>query len=79
MMSFNSGRPKRRAADKQSPARTARATTPVVPEAPVAQVVDDDPSFGWHASSLDLRLGCQVSEKPMDTLPGELLESFFRR
>lgn len=79
MMSFNSGRPRRRALEHVEPARPAEAGRPAAVDVPVARTDDDDPTFGWHASSLDLRLGCHVSEKPMDTLPGELLDSFFRR
>ncbi len=74
MMSFNRGgsRARRKAnVDIDTDELAAKGATVGTPE--------DDPSFGWHASSLDLRLGCQVSERPMDTLPGELLERFFRR
>jgi len=31
---------------------------------------------GWLASSLELAGGVRVSETPMDTLPGELLDQF---
>ena len=33
---------------------------------------------GWQASSLDLREGLGVSEAPMDTLPGELIDEFMK-
>lgn len=76
MMSFNGGGRGRRRGGPVAPATPANAHPRAqAPEAPQ----EDDTSFGWHASSLDLRLGCQVSERPMDTLPGELLDSFFRR
>lgn len=39
----------------------------------------DDASRAWSASSQELRQGVQVSEQPMDTLPGELLDEFFKR
>ena len=39
----------------------------------------EDASRVWSASSLELRHGVQVSEQPMDTLPGELLDEFFKR
>ena len=34
---------------------------------------------GWLASSLELAGGVRVSETPMDTLPGELIDAFFKR
>lgn len=33
---------------------------------------------GWLASSIELKRGLDVSEQPMDTLPGELVDEFFR-
>lgn len=33
----------------------------------------------WRLSSVELRDGLQVSEQPLDTLPGELLDEFFKR
>ncbi len=33
---------------------------------------------GWQASSLELREGLGVSEAPMDTLPGELIDEFMK-
>lgn len=74
MMSFNGGGRSRRRAQAEAEAQRSAAKA-----APTAPTAEDDRDFGWHASSLDLRLGCQVDERPMDTLPGELLESFFRR
>ena len=47
------------------------ATTPPVPRAAV-----DPRDNGWLASSLELLGGVRVSEAPMDTLPGELIEEF---
>lgn len=41
--------------------------TPVLPEAPA-----DTQRAGWLASSFDLRQGLDVSESPLDTLPGDL-------
>ena len=40
---------------------------------------DSDAPPTWRSSSLDLKYGLQVSEEPMDTLPGDLLDAFFRR
>ena len=42
-----------------------------------------DPAFAphapdWGASTLDLKSGANVSETPMDTLPGELIDEFFK-
>lgn len=34
---------------------------------------------GWLASSIELKRGLDVTEQPMDTLPGELLDAFFKR
>jgi hypothetical protein len=39
----------------------------------------DEPASAWLASSQELQDGVQVSEQPMDTLPGELLDEFFKR
>ncbi len=33
----------------------------------------------WRLSSVELLDGLQVSEQPLDTLPGELLDEFFKR
>jgi len=33
---------------------------------------------GWQASSRELREGLRVSEAPMDTLPGELIDEFMK-
>jgi hypothetical protein len=33
----------------------------------------------WHESSFDLRSGLDISEQPIDTLPGELHEFFERK
>jgi hypothetical protein len=33
---------------------------------------------GWQASSRELRDGLRVSEAPMDTLPGELIDEFMK-
>lgn len=33
----------------------------------------------WRLSSVELLHGLQVSEQPLDTLPGELLDEFFKR
>ena len=33
----------------------------------------------WKLSSVELRDGLQVSEQPLDALPGELLDEFFKR
>jgi hypothetical protein len=35
--------------------------------------------YGWLASSLELLGGVRVSETPMDTLPGELIDAFLKR
>lgn len=33
---------------------------------------------GWQVSSRELREGLRVSEAPMDTLPGELIDVFMK-
>lgn len=40
---------------------------------------DADEEGGWLASSFDLMRGLRVSETPLDTLPGELQDAFFRK
>lgn len=42
----------------------------VVPAIPAAP--PDTEGAGWLASSFDLRQGLDVSESPLDTLPGDL-------
>ncbi|MFZ2651582.1 MAG: hypothetical protein WA210_15910 [Burkholderiaceae bacterium] len=32
----------------------------------------------WRLSSVELRDGLHVTEQPLDTLPGELLDEFFK-
>ena len=39
----------------------------------------DPRDHGWLASSLELLGGVRVSEAPMDTLPGDLIDQFFKR
>jgi hypothetical protein len=56
------------AGDTPEPARAARGR-----DKP-AEV----PEHGWLASSLELLSGLRVSETPMDTLPGELIDEFFK-
>ena len=53
------------------------ATVP--PPAEAVSGFSDSDSTTWRSSSLDLQQGLQVSEEPMDTLPGDLLDAFFRR
>jgi hypothetical protein len=42
-------------------------------------VTDDTREHGWLASSLELLGGVRVTETPMDTLPGELIDAFLKR
>ena len=51
----------------------AVSNPPVAKESPV-----DPRDNGWLASSLELLGGVRVSEAPMDTLPGELIDEFYR-
>lgn len=76
-------------ANKQQPAKlvwriTANAPlgeyvdprqTIVSPSEPAKTKVDPREN-GWLASSLELLGGVRVSEAPLDTLPGELIEEF---
>jgi hypothetical protein len=39
----------------------------------------DPREHSWLASSLELLGGVGVTETPMDTLPGELIDEFFKR
>jgi hypothetical protein len=47
-------------------------------ESPEA-AVPADPKSSWKLSSLELSDGLQVSEQPIDTLPDELWDEFFKR
>jgi len=51
----------------------------VDPKQPVAKAEVDSREHGWLASSLELLGGVRVSEAPMDTLPGDLVDQFFKR
>jgi hypothetical protein len=75
-------------ANKQQPAKLVwRITTnaprgeyvdprqAIVPHSPDTPGVDPREN-GWLASSLELLGGVRVSEAPMDTLPGELIDEF---
>ncbi len=48
-------------------------------EANVAVAASASRESSWRLSSVELRDGLLVSEQPMDTLPGELLDEFFKR
>jgi hypothetical protein len=48
-------------------------------EATAASNVELITQSSWKLSSVDLLDGLQVSEQPMETLPGELLDEFFKR
>ncbi|MFT3664478.1 hypothetical protein [Piscinibacter sp.] len=77
-------------ANKQQPAKLVWRITPNAPQgeyidprqvvaapAPVEAKTKVDPrENGWLASSLELLGGVRVSEAPLDTLPGELIEEF---
>lgn len=51
-----------------------RQVPTAMPEPVKAKV--DPRENGWLASSLELLGGVRVSEAPLDTLPGELIEEF---
>jgi hypothetical protein len=36
-------------------------------------------SSSWRLSSVELQDGILITEQPLDTLPGELLDEFFKR
>ena len=59
------------------PVRDAPAEPAEYPLA-AAEPAPDDEAMGWFASSLDLHLGLQVHEEPMETLPAELFDELFR-
>ncbi len=46
---------------------------------PIPGAAEAAAQSSWRLSSVDLLDGLQVSEQPLDTLPGELLEEFFKR
>lgn len=52
---------------------------PSRPEPPPPKPPAEARENGWLASSLELLGGVRVSETPMDTLPGELIDEFFKR
>ena len=77
-------------ANKQQPAKLVWRVTA---NAPMGEYVDprqavsnpaatkesvDPRDNGWLASSLELLGGGRVSEAPMDTLPGDLIDEFNR-
>jgi hypothetical protein len=81
----------RLSANKQQPAKLVWRVTASAPmgeyvdprqainNPPVAKDSAVDPrDNGWLASSLELLGGVRISEAPMDTLPGELIDEFFR-
>lgn len=57
------------------PGDTAAANAESPPEA----ATPPDPKSSWRLSSLELSDGLQVSEQPIDTLPDELWDEFFKR
>ena len=80
----------RLSANKQQPAKLVWRVTA---NAPMGEYVDprqavsnpaatkesvDPRDNGWLASSLELLGGVRVSEAPMDTLPGDLIDEFNR-
>lgn len=77
-------------ANKQPPAKLVWRVTP---EAPMGEYIDakqaatrvagahppvDPRENGLLASSLELLRGVRISEAPMDTLPGELIDEFMK-
>ena len=46
---------------------------------PVGGAGASDPKSSWKLSSLELNDGLQVSEQPLDTLPDDLWDEFFKR
>jgi hypothetical protein len=81
----------RLSANKQQPAKLVWRVTANAPKGeyvdprqavgipPVSKDTPVDPrDNGWLASSLELLGGVRISEAPMDTLPGELIDEFYR-
>ena len=74
--------------------KEARLVWRITPDAPLGEIVDarelprrkpveeaeapETREHGWLASSLELLGGVRVSEAPMDTLPGELIDEFMK-
>ena len=52
----------------------ASSEAPPTPASPTP-----DPKSSWRLSSLELQDGLQISEQPIDTLPDELWDEFFKR
>jgi hypothetical protein len=81
----------RLSSNKQQPAKLVWRVTA---SAPMGEYVDpkqavsnppgskpapvDPRDNGWLASSLELLGGVRISEAPMDTLPGDLIDEFYR-
>lgn len=77
-------------ANKQQPAKLVWRVTP---DAPMGEYIDakqaatkvagahppvDPRENGLLASSIELLRGVRISEAPMDTLPGELIDEFMK-
>jgi len=62
---------------RRSTGRSSNATTTVAQRTPRVIAAVDKPAPS--ASSIELMRGVQVSEEFMDTLPGELVDEFFKR
>ena len=56
----------------------ARADAPTVPDVGALAAAPDARS-SWKLSSIELLDGLQVTEQPLDSLPGELLDELFKR
>jgi hypothetical protein len=75
----------------KGPSETQKVVWRISSQAPQGEYIDpsmpraepvkarEPREYGWLASSLELLGGVGVSETPMDTLPGELIDEFFKR
>ena len=58
---------------------TAGVQAPVAASAVVADVPKELPERGWHYSTHELAHGMDMSEEPLDTLPDDLFDQFFKK
>jgi hypothetical protein len=60
-----------------------RGESEAAPEAPVETNADEGPKElverGWHHSTHELAHGMEMREEPLDTLPDDLFDLFFKK
>ena len=64
---------------RTEPEAVAEAPDDAEAEPKVDEGPREIPERGWHHSTHELAHGMDVSEEPLDTLPDELLDLFFKK